>query len=118
MTRLYVIVRSELAGGALLAHVAHAAREAAGPRPTEDERVSILMASKAQMERVAQDLRDAGFDFKACIQTDGPMAGSTPSIGCALEEEQREHLPQSLKELKVWRAPKSSLTSESCSTSA
>lgn len=103
-TFLYVVVRQELTGGALLAHVGHAAREAAGPRPTEDERICVLSATKAQLEQLCADLAGAGVPFKACVETDGPMAGSTPSVGLAVTD--RDALKPLLGHLKVWRAPK------------
>ena len=100
-TYLYVIVRRELTGGALLAHVGHAAREAPGPRPSEDERICVLVATKAEMADACQRLDAAGIPYKACVETDGPMAGSTPSVGLAGAD--RVRIKEALGHLKVWR---------------
>lgn len=103
MTRLYVVVRQELSGGALLAHVGHAAREARGPSPTEDERIVILSATKAQLDTACYELSRLEIPFKACEETDGPMAGSTPSVGFAIEDADKGRLPPAVATLKVWR---------------
>lgn len=105
MTRLYVIVRTELTGGSLLVHAVHAAREAQGPRPTEDERACVLVATKSQLDAAMGQLADRGIPFKACVETDGPMAGVTPSIGFAIEDADRHLLPPAVTTLKVWRPP-------------
>jgi hypothetical protein len=105
MTRLYAIVRQELTGGALLAHLGHACREAPGPTPTEDERIVVLSATKAQMESALASLDAAGIGYKRCVEVDGPLAGSTPSVGFAILEADRASLPPQIQELKPWRAP-------------
>jgi hypothetical protein len=100
-TWLYVLVRKELSGGALLAHVAHAAREALGPEPTEDERAVVLMATKAEIEKVIKDLETAKIPYKACIEVEGVLAGTTPSLGLAVAD--RTVLKDILGHLKPWR---------------
>jgi hypothetical protein len=92
-----------LSGGALLAHVFHAGREARGPAASEDERVCVLQASKAEMEALAAALAKAQVPFKACVETDGPMAGSTPSLGFALRASDKEWFRDLVGHLKVWR---------------
>ncbi len=101
-TFAYCIVRKELTGGALLAHVFHAGREANGPPASEDERVCILVASKAEMEALAAELTARGVPFKACVETDGPMAGSTPSIGFSFLAADKPAFKPVLGHLQVW----------------
>jgi hypothetical protein len=101
-TWLYILVRNELSGGALLAHVAHAAREALGPAPTEDERAVVLTCSKEQMRKACEEMDAQGIPYKACIEVDGPLAGTIPSVGVAVAD--KETVRPIFKELRPWRA--------------
>jgi hypothetical protein len=101
-TFAYCIVRKELSGGALLAHVFHAGREAKGPTASEDERICVLIATKDEMAWLSTKLQMAGIPFKACVETDGPMAGSTPSIGFSLLLKDKPTLKPVLGNLQVW----------------
>lgn len=101
-TWLYVLVRQELTGGALLAHVGHAAREALGPPPTEDEHIVVLSCTKAQMEEVRGKLEESKIAYKACVESKGVLAGTTPSLGLAVAD--REVLRPILGHLRPWRA--------------
>jgi hypothetical protein len=100
---LYVVVRKELSGGALLAQVAHAAREAsAGPAPA-DERACILSATKEQLVELVADLLVADIPHRAIVETDGPLTGSTTAIGLVTVERDRLKQLTRIGELRPWR---------------
>lgn len=110
-TYQYIIVRKELAGGALLAMVAHAAGESvpAAGLPN-DTRVVVLVATKAQMETIsgwadaAHGIGSPLSGYAKVLETDGPLTGSYPSIGMVTTDRDflRRELPL-LAELKPWR---------------
>lgn len=100
-TRIYVIVRDKLTGGALLSYAVHAAREAPGPSPC-DENATVLIASKDQLESAQIALQDMGIPSMAYRETDGKMAGALTSLGFAIEEEQRGALPAEVQTLRPW----------------
>lgn len=99
-------MRDKLSGGPLLAHVAHAAREAGyvpgGIAPSENERVCVLIATKAQIETAVGGLRRDGVPFKSCFETAGPMAGTTPSVGISLLLEDKPKFEKYLGHLQPW----------------
>lgn len=108
---LYVVVRRELTGGALLAQVAHAASEAAAawgategrPLPT-DTRAGVLVATKAELEATREALDARALPHARIDETDGPLAGSTTAVGLVTFD--RDSLRPILGALRVWVAPK------------
>lgn len=106
----YVVVRRELAGGALLAQVVHAAGESAaafamntGRHLPNDVRAVVLVATKDQMQAIIDEHQyRSDTQFFPIVETDGPLAGSTTAIG--FTPTTKEHLTPILGHLRPWRA--------------
>ena len=109
-TWLFVVVRKEMTGGALLAQVAHASSEAASQYVDEhgheipaDTRACILGVTKEQMATVKFDLEEGCFSHRVVLETDGPLAGVVTAIGIVIDN--RELVKPILGQLRPWRAP-------------
>lgn len=108
-TWLYVIVRKEMTGGALLAQVAHASSEAASQYTYDsnrelpcDTRACILGATKDELAKVRFDLEAAEVPHRTILETDGPLKGCTTALGVVTDD--RETLRPMLGTLRPWRA--------------
>lgn len=80
-TYQYILARKEMSGGALLAHVAHAAGESVTFILPGDTRVVVLGATAAQMAEVRLALDAASVPHKVILETDGPLKGVVTAIG-------------------------------------
>ena len=103
----YVVVRRELAGGALLAQVLHASADSVKlhlerglPYP-HDTRGVVLVATKEQLARLGEQLAHAECFFHVVTETDGPLAGSTTAIAFITSD--RVSTSPFTKHLRPWR---------------
>lgn len=101
-TRLYVILRDSMSGGALLSYDAHGAREARGPRPSKGENVTILVASRQKMDTCAQAMKEKGWSYSSFVETEGKMKGCITSLSFAVTEPERAELPEVVRKLPLW----------------
>ena len=111
---LYLVVRKEMTGGALLAQVSHASSEAGsqwtierGHEIPRDTRACILGATKEELAKLRFDLTAAGVSYCAIEESDGPLAGVVTALGLVTDD--REALRaavQLLATLRPWREPK------------
>lgn len=118
----YIVIRKELAGGAALAQVAHAAGESASMwtalraaacarrsgacdglehQLPPDTRLVVLGATKEQMQRVLDGFLRENVQHKTIVETDGPLAGMVTALGVVTED--REALKPHVGELRPWR---------------
>lgn len=76
----YVILRSDLPCGVMVANTVHAAGESAGV-PSGTYSVALATADQAELESVKAKLEELGIPFSAVIETEGEHAGELMAIG-------------------------------------
>ena len=104
-------MRRELAGGALLAQVVHAAGESAaafgvntGEHLPSDTRAVVLVATKAQLEDLDSSTKNrSDVQIFFMRETDGPLAGSLTAA--AFFSTGPEKAKALVGHLRPWRAP-------------
>lgn len=104
---LYIVLRKEMTGGALLAQCSHAASECIRPEDAPlpiNTRACVLQATKDELARLRFDLEEADIHHAAILETDGPLAGCITAIGIYARDrdELRARVPM-LTAMKVWR---------------
>ncbi len=105
----YVVCRSDLSGGTLLAQVIHAAGESGagvgantGALLKDDVRAVALQATREQLETLVQSTLHRSDIQLFCIrETEGPLAGVLTAVGCLLPREAGKKL---LGHLRPWGA--------------
>jgi malonyl CoA-acyl carrier protein transacylase len=76
----YVIVRSDLSVGLMVANTVHAAGESAGV-PPGTYAVALATADQAHLEDVKAKLSKLGIPFSEIIESEGPHAGELMALG-------------------------------------
>ena len=106
---LYILIRKELTGGALLAQVAHAASEAASQYTIErghelpsDTRACVLGCTKEELAKARYDLTADSVSYRAIEETDGALAGVVTAVGLVTLD--KAALAPALGGLRPWRA--------------
>jgi hypothetical protein len=105
-TFAYCVLRESLTGGSVPVYAFHAGRECRGVAPSPDERDSILVASKFQMDLLIRDLEASGRPYKAFNETDGKMAGTVPVVSFSIPIEDKAIVEPMVQHLDKWRPPR------------
>jgi peptidyl-tRNA hydrolase len=95
-----VIVRADLPLGVLAAQIVHAAGES-GPAVSGTHAVALAVASELDLERVEQQLREAGIPHAAIREPDIPWANAIMAIGIPPTDASNPNLRRIVRRLRL-----------------
>lgn len=96
----YVIVRADLPLGVLAAQIVHAAGES-GPAVSGTHAVVLSVAGEMDLERVEQQLREAGIQHAAIREPDHPWSGALMAIGVPPTDASNPNLRRIVRRLRL-----------------
>lgn len=77
----YIIVRCDLSHGLQVANAIHAAGESSDRVPSGTVAVALHARNASHLERISEELDDAGLEHELVVEADGPHAGEPMAIG-------------------------------------